>query len=154
MAGKKVLYLVVAVVVVALAPTLFKDSGKNQKPTPAPLPVETEPEFTFDQVHVKFVSSSSRLTDVQKKEAWNSYKGKRVEWHGEVVQVKRTLGDVSIHIRHLSTTPGADVILNLRIDRSQSAKQVREGQILTYQGNLSLYGSLFGLTLEDGVIVN
>ena len=154
MARNKVLYVVVAVVVIALAPSLLRKSDKNQEPAPATLPVETGPEFTFEQVHARFVSSSSRLTDVQKKEAWNPYKGKRVEWHGEVIQIKSSFGDTSIHIRHLSTTPGADVILNLRKDRSQNAEQVREGQILTYQGNLSLYGSLFGLTLDDGVIVN
>ena len=151
---KKVLYAILAVVVVALVPTLFSDSAKNRKPPPSPPPVERGPQFTFEQLNGTFVSPSSDLTDVQKKEAWKTYKGKRVEWHGEVIEIRNSLGNISIHIRHLPTTPGADVIVNLRKDQSQRAMQVRKGQILTYQGTLSLYGSLFGLTLEDGVIVN
>jgi hypothetical protein len=151
---KIALFAILAVVAVVLVPTLLSDNSKNRKPPPNPLPVEAGPEFNFEQVHGKFVSPSSRLNDQQKKEAWKTYKGKRVEWHGEVTEIRKSLGNTSIHLRHLQTTPGADVIVNLRKDQSQRATQVQKGEILTYQGNLSLYGSLFGLTLDEGVIVN
>ena len=139
---------------VVLLPSLTKDNANNRKPPANLPPVESGPEFTFAQVNGKFVSPSSRLSNMQKEEAWKTYKGKRVEWQGEVTEVRKSFGTTSIHLRHLQTTPDADVIVNLRKDQSQRAMQVRKGDILTYQGTLSLYGSLFGLTLDDGVIVN
>jgi len=105
----------------------------------------------------------SPLSEAQKDEEWEKYRGKFVTWQGEIVYAGEDLfGALKLGVRqrqHSSKSYGAyDVLVNLRPDQKQKLLKLKKGDIVSYRGKLSQRrGKVFPFMpyiLEEGVIID
>ena len=106
-------------------------------------------DITFEEVNEKFGDGSS-LTDLQKEEAWKSYKNKCIEWTGELVSMSEgTFGGIRIGMRHLSSTITRDVTVTAPDSEKKALLNWREGDYYTYKGRLKGYGGMISTIKVD-----
>jgi len=96
---------------------------------------------------------NSKTTDLQKKEAWKNYEGKKVKWSGSVSSVGETFGSLQLQVKMNSNTFTSDVIISLRNDQRQKALALSEGNRVSFTGILSDWGTLMPISLNDGEIL-
>lgn len=94
--------------------------------------------------------SMSRATDLQKKERIKSMEGTRVRWRGIVSYVS----DDSVGIRHKASTLTHDVLLSTRKDQHSTLIELREGEMMEYEGLIYDYGEIISHRLKNGVILS
>ena len=69
-------------------------------------------DITFREIHSRF-GLDSPLTDLQKKTAWKTYKGKCIQWQGQLVHLDEgLLGGIVIGFKHLPDTFTYDVLVS------------------------------------------
>jgi hypothetical protein len=95
----------------------------------------------------------SGYTELQKKETWKNYKGKKVRWTGIVSSVGETFGTVQLQVKMRPDTLTSDLLIDLRDSERSKALQLREGQAVTFVGVLDDWGTIMPITLKYGQIV-
>ncbi len=103
----------------------------------------------FDSIY----NLMSDWTEIQKEEKWKEFKGKTVQWTGEVVDVDDSFGGLNLSMRMNRDTLTFDLMLSVNADSKPMALELRKGEIVTFRGELSRWGSLLPTLLKDGSIV-
>ena len=106
--------------------------------------------ITFQEVNSKFGINSS-LTDLQKREEWKKYKGKCVQWTGELAHLDEgMLGGIVVGFKHLSDTFTYDVYVTASSQMKDHLLTLSQGSWHEYKGRLKDYGAFLGIHLEWG----
>lgn len=95
----------------------------------------------------------SNYTELQKKELWKKYKGKRVEWAGTVSNVDEFLGTLSLQIKIDQDTFTSDLLIKLNKSERGKAINLSENDFVKFRGTLDDWGTIMPITLKDGEIV-
>lgn len=95
----------------------------------------------------------STKTDLQKDEIWKKYKGKKIQWTGEVSSISETFGSLQLQVKMNKSTFTSDVIVTLKDSDRSKAVSLSEGDSVTFQAILSSWGSLMPITLNKGIII-
>jgi len=105
--------------------------------------VPAEPEIsdiTFEEVDGKF-GSQGNLSDLQKDEFWKNYKGKCVEWTGELVHVDEgLLGGIVLGFKHRGDTLTYDVLVDAPASAKELALSYQINSSYKYKARLKNYG--------------
>ena len=114
---------------------------------------ETEvSELTWAEVDRIYNIRTTQLTELQRKELWSEFRGRRVRWSGEVVAVRETFGKVNLHVRMNPDTVTSDLRIVLNPSQRARAMQLARGEAVTFTGALSEWGVLLPITLKNGVL--
>ena len=104
---------------------------------------------TFAQVNRLF-AYDSELTDLQKEEEWKNYRGRCIEWTGEVAYLESGFfGGISIGMKHLNSTLTYDVLIDAPSSQKKELLSWRKGTRHTYRATLVNYGSALLPILAD-----
>ena len=126
-----------------------------RKPRTRTKPIEIKPtisDITFEEIEQLF-GIKSKLTTLQKKELFKDYKGKWVEWTGQVRSSSDSWGSLTMSFRHQLSTWTSDVTVYFPKSAKNALMQLEEDKWVTYQGKLDDYGELLGHTLKEGKII-
>lgn len=121
-------------------------SSSRNKQNYADVPIANISWSEIDRIY----NLNNKTTELQKKEAWNNYEGKKVKWSGSVSSVAETFGTLQLQVKMNSSTFTSDVIISLRSDQRQKALALSEGNNVTFSGILSDWGTLMPISLDDG----
>jgi len=94
----------------------------------------------------------SQHTDVQKREAWKKFKGKRVRWVGTVTEISDGWTGLTLQIRMDRDTFLSDLIIKLKRSQKSKALALSKGEEIQFSGTLDTWGSILPISLEDGEI--
>ncbi len=98
--------------------------------------------ITFSQVHRLF-GVDGALTELQKEEEWKKYRGKCVEWTGQLVHLDEGLwSGVEIGFKHAQYTLTYDVIVSAPSAEKERLMALRQGRSYKYQATLREYGGV------------
>jgi hypothetical protein len=127
----------------------ISNSPPETKTPPAPSPAAAEkeiepepppPSVTFEEVSRKF-GTHSPLTEAQKREEWKKYRGRCVEWAGELSYVGDSfIRGVTLGFKHDPRTLTYDVLVAAPDDARNAALRMKRGSHYTYRGTLKKYG--------------
>jgi hypothetical protein len=109
-------------------------------------------DVTWEEID-NIYNMKSTFTELQKKEHWKNYKGKKVKWSGKVTSVGETFGTLSLQVKLNPGTLTSDVLVRLKEGARQDAIKLSEGDPVTFVGVLNDWGSLMPVTLDQGEIV-
>lgn len=109
-------------------------------------------DITFEEIEQLF-GVQSKLTTLQKKELFKNYKGKWVEWTGQVGSSSDIWGSLTMSFRHQPSTLTSDVTVFFPKSAKNALLLLTEEQLVTYQGKLDDYGEFLGHTLKEGRII-
>lgn len=136
----------VFLIAIACGPTSQNTSiGSTAKPLPEISSI------TWDQ-YAAIYGLKSTSTDLQKEQAWDRFKGKRVFWYGEVVEVsKGVFGGITIYFKMDDETLTSDVTLKLKSEYSEAASRLKKGERVHFLGVLRTYsGAIMSAGLDEG----
>lgn len=109
-------------------------------------------DVTFERINEMF-GLESKWTDLKKDAEWPKYEGKLVHWRGTVVEVSKTLGTITLDVKHLSTTFTFDVQVSLRDNQKKRAANLTVGGPVRYEGKLgSRGGAIVAFSVNDAVV--
>lgn len=106
---------------------------------------------------------SSGSTELQKKEAWKNYNGKKIQGTGYVVSVEETLGTLQLEVTYFNNSPLIDLpdnfkggaLINLKDSSRSEAVKLNPNDKVTFQGILDDWSEIsYDITLTDGIIIN
>lgn len=103
----------------------------------------------FDSIY----NLQSNATDLQKESEWKKYKGKTIQWSGEVFDIGESFGSLTLSIKMNSDTFTFDLLVFLSKEAKSDAISLRKGDHVTFQGDLDSWGSLLPTNLKNGIIV-
>ncbi len=109
--------------------------------------------ITWQQVDAIY-NLQSKHTDLQKKEEWKAFEGKRVRWSGTVSSLGETFGTIHLQIKMNADTFTSDLLIRLKADQKSKALALKEGDSVTFEGTLNDWGTLLPITLKDGEIAD
>lgn len=96
---------------------------------------------------------SSGSTELQKKEAWKNYNGKKIQGTGYVVSVEETLGTLQLDVSYYYSQ--ANALINLKDSSRSEAVKLNPNDKVTFQGILDDWSDIsYDITLTDGIIIN
>lgn len=125
----------------------------TEKEEPAPAtPAIVPSKITFEEVD-KLFGHDSPLTDLQRDEAWKSYKNKCIQWTGTLVELDSGFLGIKIGMQHKSKLiPGMyDVHVSAPSSQKEHFLAWRKGQQYTYQGRIKEMPTLLShLKIEWG----
>lgn len=93
-------------------------------------------------------------TDLKKESSWANYKGRFVEWEGEVVEVKHSGDRFNLSIKMNEATTTKDIILALKNTESAKARRLKPGDLLKFRGRLKSWGSVVRFAMDQGEILD
>ena len=107
---------------------------------------------TFEEIHELFGIDGRYSTDLQKEEAWKQYKGRCVEWTGELNHLSEGwFGGLTIGMKHLDTTLTYDVLIDAPSSLKNKLLRWHKGERYTYRGQLVAYGgAILAITVDWG----
>ncbi len=106
--------------------------------------------FSFEDFNT-LIGSDDNLTLSQVQGIFESYKGKYVNWVGEVESIrKNTSGDLVIYFVHF---PKTNVKVILADSNRDKIEKVKRGDLISYSGRLESFDPAFGYLLVDGDII-
>jgi hypothetical protein len=116
--------------------------------------VKAEPisDVTWEEID-KIYNLKSKYTELQKKERWKNYKGKKVKWRGEVSSVDETFGTMSLQVKLNPGTFTSDVLVRLKPTEREKALKVSKQDMVTFVGILDDWGTIMPVTLDKGEMV-
>jgi hypothetical protein len=103
----------------------------------------------IDQIY----NISNGATDLQKKEAWKRFKGKKVTWSGRVSEISDGFTGLTLQVKMNSNTLTSDVIIRLKKSARDKALQLRQDEYVEFSGHLDDWGSIMPITIDDGEIL-
>lgn len=101
----------------------------------------------------KIYNIRSKTTELQKKESWKNYKGKKIQWMGTVSSVGETFGTLQLQVKMNPDTLTSDVLIKLKESSRGDAVKLQEGDSVRFQGVLDDWGSIMPVTIDHGVII-
>lgn len=138
---------------VALFGVTANDVDKKEKSEIARIGSEPVSDIQWEEVD-KIYNLKSDYTELQKKESWKNYKGKKVRWTGTVSSVGETFGTLQLQVKLNPNTFTSDVLVSLKDSSKAEALKLRKGDAVTFEGILDDWGTLMPVTLDHGIIVN
>lgn len=102
----------------------------------------------------KLFDASSKLTELQMKEAWSDYDGKWVRWTGKVSEVGETFGTLQLQIKCRPATFTSDVIVSFPDSARASLLGLKQGQQIKFVAKLTDYNRLMGVSATNGELVD
>jgi len=123
-----------------------QSGGTNTTATAEKKEEEQKSDIGFSEFDDKFGSSSSN-TDIQKKEQWKDFQGKRVSWKCEVTEVS---SKTKISFKCNSDTWTSDTRLSFDKDEPKLL-EIKKGDNISFSGVLKSYG-MFGYELDKGIL--
>ena len=93
------------------------------------------------------------LTDLQRQEMFKKYKGKYITWTGEVSAISETWGDLTLQVKHCPDSLTTDIIITMKDNQKDKLLKLKEGDTVTYKAKLERFGTILGLSAEDGEII-
>ena len=107
--------------------------------------------ITFEEVDQKF-GIGSKWTDLRKEEEWKKYKGKCVEWKGELSHLEQGwFGGLSVGFKHLPFTLTFDVLVSAPRSEKDNLMKWEKGTSYTYKATLKDYaGVILPITADWG----
>lgn len=108
--------------------------------------VEQQTDISFADFDGKFGVSSDN-TDLQKKEMWKNYEGKRASWSCEVVEIPNTK---KVSLKCNPSTFTSDTQLSFDHEETK-LMELKKGDNIKFSGILKGYG-LFGYDLIKGTL--
>jgi hypothetical protein len=103
----------------------------------------------LDQVY----SLQSNTSELQKKEIWKKYKGKKIEWSGVVSEISETWGTLSLQVKMNHDTWTSDLLIRLKKSERQKAMGLSKDAPVTFRGILDDWGTIMPITLNEGEIL-
>jgi hypothetical protein len=97
---------------------------------------------------------ASKATDLQKKELWKNYKGKKVRWTGTVAWVGESLGTLELQVTLKPDSLGSDLLVKLNDTSKPKALKLNVGDQVTFEGILENWKQFSQATLNHGNIVD
>ncbi len=155
--------LIVAAIIVVLGVVAFggcavlfgtaaKQVADDQKAEVERIKAEPISDVAWEEID-RIYNIRSNFTELQKKEHWKNYKGKKVKWSGKVSSVGETFGILSLQVKLNSSTLTSDVLVRLKESERQKALKLSEGSPVTFTGILDDWGSIMPVTLDHGEII-
>lgn len=138
---------------VALIGTAAKDVADQEKAEVARIQAEPVSDIQWEEID-RIYNLQSNFTELQKKEHWKNYKGKKVRWSGKVTSVGETFGTLQLQVKLNPNTLTSDVLVSLKDSARSEAIKLQEGDSVTFEGVLDDWGSLMPVTLDHGIIIN
>ena len=106
--------------------------------------------ITFGEVNQRF-GLDSTWTDLRKEEEWKKYKGKCVEWVGELSYLDQGLfGGISIGFKHFPHTLTYDVLVLAPRSEKDRLMKLEQGILYKYKATLRDYGVILPITADWG----
>ena len=109
-------------------------------------------DVTWEEIDAIY-NLKSKYTELQKKEHWNNYEGKKVKWRGAVSSVGETMGTMSLQVKLNPSTFTSDVLVRLKPTEREKAIKLSEKDLVTFVGILDDWGTIMPVTLDQGEIV-
>jgi hypothetical protein len=138
---------------VALFGTAAKKVADDEKAEVARIQSEPVSDIEWEEID-KIYNLKSDFTELQKKEHWKNYKGKKVRWTGTVSSVGETFGTLQLQVKLNPSTLTSDVLVSLKDTSRSDAIKLKEGDRVTFEGTFDDWGSLMPVTLDHGIIIN
>lgn len=130
-------------------------SGPEKEVTTSEPTEPSEPEVsnvTWSEIN-RIYNLRSNATDAQKSALWDNYKGKVVEWEGEVSDIKEGyFSGYTLHIKMNKETLTSDLMIDLDDSQKNKVMSLTKGSRIRFRGKLKTWGSLLPITLEEGEI--
>jgi len=148
-------WLAVAVLYLAVAPPPAHQDDQGGSSAQKTLAVNSAPvsSISWQQVD-RIYNLKSDSTDIQKRDAWKDFKGKRVVWSGEVSEISDgMLSGLTLQIKMNSDTFTSDLLIRLKKSERDKAKSLSKGSRVSFSGVLDDWGTLLPITLDDGEIL-
>lgn len=124
-------------------------------PTRSTATEPSEPEVsnvTWSEIN-RIYNLQSNATDAQKSALWDNYKGKVVEWEGEVADIKEGFfSGYTLHIKMNRETLTSDLMIDLDDSQKNKVLSLTKGSRIQFRGKLKTWGSILPITLEEGEI--
>jgi hypothetical protein len=130
-----------------------KKVAENEKSKVARIQSEAISDIKWEEID-NIYNLKSDFTELQKKEHWKNYKGKKVRWSGVVTSVGETFGTLQLQVKLSPSTLTSDVLVRLKDSSRSEAIKLKKGDTVTFEGTLDDWGSLMPVTLDHGVIIN
>ncbi len=137
---------------VALIGTTANEMDKQEKAELARVGAEPVSDIKWEEID-KIYNLKSDFTDLQKKEHWKNYKGKKVQWTGKVSSIGETLGTLQLQVKLNPSTFTSDVLVRLKDESKSEVMKLKKDDSVTFQGILDDWGSLMPVTLDHGVVI-
>jgi len=98
---------------------------------------------------------NKKHTDLQKNEHWKKYKGKVIQWTGTVSEVSEGImgSSLNLQIKMNRDTFASDLLVSLHERERDKAMKLKQGDKVTFQGELLSWGSLLPITITNGKII-
>lgn len=124
-------------------------SGSSSS-TPSSEP--TASSVSWSEIH-RIYGLESKYSDLQKDEEWKRFKGKRISWSGEVVEVSNGfLGGLQMQVKMNRNTLISDLIISLNKSSKEKAMKLSKGNRVRFTGKLDRWGTLMPISITDGEI--
>ena len=95
--------------------------------------------ITFQELNDKF-GPDSKWTNLRKEEEWKKYKGKCVQWSGELSYLDQgILGGISIGFKHVPFTLTYDVLISAPRSEKDKLMRMEQGANYRYKATLKNY---------------
>ena len=127
-------------------------TGSSTSSRAASSPPRNQPtEITFGEIYSQF-SAGGNLSDLQKDAKWDEYKGKCVEWNGQLAHLDEALfGGIDIGFKHRRTTFTYDILVSAPSRMKDELLTWNMGQFYTYRATLKTYpGVILPMTADWG----
>lgn len=107
--------------------------------------------ISWDEIDAIYNVKSDN-TELHKKEEWKKFKGKRVNWSGEVSSISDDFGGLTLQIKMNRDTFSSDLLIYLKRSERAKALRLQKGDSVTFAGKLDDWGTLLPITVNDGEI--
>lgn len=94
----------------------------------------------------------SDRTDLQKDEIWKGYEGKYVDWVGEVTDISKGFGGLTLYIKMKDSTFTHDLRIELKSSEESKALKIIKGDRVNFTGRLDRWGTILAISLDNGEI--
>ncbi len=108
-------------------------------------------DITWEEID-NIYNIKSKSTELQKKEYWKNYEGKKVKWSGTVTSVAETFGTLSLQVKLNPGTFTSDVLVRLKETERKNGVRLKKGDLVTFVGILDDWGTIMPVTLDHGEI--
>ncbi len=124
-------------------PQLTQAAPPEPQAPPEPPAQSVVADVSFEEINNLFGINSS-LTDLQKDNTWNQYRGLCIEWTGQLANMdSQFFGGISIGMKHLGTTITYDVSIDAPSSEQDALLLWQQGDVYTYRATLVDYGGAF-----------
>lgn len=99
-------------------------------------------------------SNNTRLTQLQREEAWRQFEGKWIRWEATVNLIDRSaFGGIQLQFKCSPNSLMLDG--HARFSETQLSKlmQFRQGDVIRFEGRLADWGQFTGISIEDAAVL-